>query len=121
MSAEAQPDAGQYVRLGELYLAAGDSVGAERTWRAALVRDPYSFGAHNNLGRLYHGLKSRLQERQHLEFVVRYFPDYDAGAYLLLADVYRQVGEPRAAARVLRKGRRVFPEDAQLQRQARAD
>jgi tetratricopeptide (TPR) repeat protein len=121
MSAETEAGAEAFNRLAEILLLSGDSARAQRAFETALEHDPYSFSAHNNLGRLYHDRKLWPQARAHLEFVARYFPDYDANAFLLLAEVYRQAGDARAAARVLRKGRRVFPEDAKLKQLAPAE
>jgi len=116
MAADGEPDAEQYTRLGEILVLSGETLGAQEAFQKALQRDAYSFSAHNNLGRIYGDLKIWEEARRHLEFVVRYFPDYEANAYLRLADLYRQNGETSAAERTLAKGRRMFPKDTNLMR-----
>jgi Flp pilus assembly protein TadD len=51
-----------------------------------------------------------------LEWVVRFFPDVDATIFSNLAGVDVVLGDHEAARSALRKGRRVFPDDAGLQR-----
>ena len=116
----ADPAAGadEYSRLGELLIRMRELDRAETAFRAALEREPYSYAAHRNLSELYRDRKLWPQARAHLEFVVRYFPDTDAGAYATLAEVYRAMGNTTAAIEIVRKGQRIFPNDAALQRLA---
>ncbi len=107
-----------YARLGELRLRAGDPVGAERAMLTALEREPYGYAPHRNLGELYHLQQRWPEARRHLEFVVRHFPDANAGTYKVLAQVYAASGDAVAASEILRKGSRIFPEDDQLRRVA---
>ena len=58
------------------------------------------------------------QARAHLEFAVRYFPDNDPDIYASLAEVYRAMGDATAANRILRKGMRIFPGNADVRRLA---
>jgi len=112
----ADPTAGpdEYCRLGELLLDMGDLARAESALLSGLEREPYSYAAHRNLGELYRQRKFWTQARKHLEFVVRYFPDTDAETYAALAEVYRATGDTGAANEILRKGRRIFPDDQEL-------
>ncbi len=120
---QADPAAGadEYGRLGELLLRAGDLERAEAALRTALEREPYSYTAHRNLAELYRRRKLLEQARMHLEFVVRYFPDADSASYTALAEIYRAMGDAAAATELLRKGRRIFPGDAELRRHALPD
>jgi len=54
--------------------------------------------------------------REHLEFVVRFYPDADPRTYISLALVYRAQGAPRLAREILAKGRRIFPGDPAILR-----
>jgi len=114
IAANPAPRANEYSRLGELLVRLGDTPSAERAFLTALQRDPYSYAAHRNLGELCRDLQRWQQARAQLELVVRYFPDTDAGTYVSLAEVYRASGDTSAAMRILRKGLRIFPGDAQL-------
>jgi len=118
-----EPTAGaeHYARLGELLLRAGDFAGAERALNTALEREPYSYDAHRYLATLCRVRRLWPQARTHLEFIVRYSPDVDAEIYTALAEVDREMGDPTAAMEILRKGRRIFPADAELRRLAPLD
>jgi tetratricopeptide (TPR) repeat protein len=111
----------QYARLGESLLRAGDFPGAERALNTALQREPYSYDAHRYLAALYRVRRLWPQARIHLEFIVRYSPDVNAETYTALAEVDREMGDTVAAMDILRKGRRIFPADAELRRLAPLD
>jgi tetratricopeptide (TPR) repeat protein len=121
-------DPEETAKLGEFLLKAGEPDLAEKTFLATLEREPYSNAAHRHLADLYsdraklsHDRGDSAAERDawvnaraHLEFVIRYEPDSDPVAYTALADVYRALGRPSAAAAILRKGLRIFPDNATL-------
>lgn len=113
---DSAPD--EYSRLGEVLLQGGKSELAERAFVAALEKEPYSFAAHRNLGEIYLKKKVWDKAQAHLEFVVRFHPDADAGTYAGLAEVYRATGRPQSAVEILRKGLRIFPDNADLLRLA---
>ena len=81
-----------------------------------LAVDPYNYQTHLNLGELLAKEKSWAEARRHLEFVMRYFPDEDAGIYPLLYRADQALGDPRAAAKAVRFGLRLFPDNSELQR-----
>jgi spermidine synthase len=103
-------------KLGEYLLKSGDAQAAEKISLSTLDREPYSYDAHHNLADLYRARKDWENARAHYEFIVRYEPDGDPLVYPALAEVYRALGRPSAAAAVLRKGLRVFPDNALLKR-----
>jgi len=117
IAADPHPSADEYAHLGEAYLFSGDAA-AENAFRRALTLEPYSYSAHRNLGQIYFQRKLWDAARAQFEFVVRYFPDADPGAYTTLASIDRTLGDPRGAAAILRKGLRVFPTDPDLKRAA---
>jgi hypothetical protein len=57
-----------------------------------------------------------LDARQHLEFVMRYYPDEDSGIYSLLFQVDKALGDPASAAKAVRFGLRLFPDNSELKR-----
>ena len=118
IAADPSPGPNEYSRLGELLVRVGDFERGERAFQAALEHDSYSYAAHRNLGELYRTRKLWEQARTQLEFVVRFFPDTDSGTYVALAEVYRATGQVTAAIEILRKGLRIFPDDADLRRLA---
>ncbi len=116
IAADPKPSADEYAHLGEVYLFDGQTAEAKAAFNKALEREPYSYSAHRNLAQIYVQKKQWDAARDALEFVVRYFPDGDAGTYISLASVYRFLGDPHAAEGILRKGLRVFPNDPDIKR-----
>ena len=47
---------------------------------------------------------------------MRYFPDEDSGIYPLLFQADKALGDPSAAAKAVRFGLRLFPDNSELQR-----
>src|ERR1019366_5600818 len=105
-----------YAALGGILLQSGDLEDAYAAMQDCLARDPYNFQTHVNLGVLLSRQKKWAEARQHLEFVMRYFPDDDATIYPLLFQADNALGDPRAAAEAVRFGLRMFPDNSDLQR-----
>ena len=78
--------------------------------------DPYNFQAHLDFGKMLAKQNKWAEARQHLEFVMRYFPDEDSEIYPLLFRADKALGDPTAAAKALRFGLRMFPSHSELQR-----
>ena len=116
IAADSSAGLNEYCRLGELLVRLGELARGELAFLTALEREPYSYAAHRNLGQLYRRRMLWPQARAHLEFAVRYFPDNDPYIYASLAEVYRAMGDATAANRILRKGMRIFPGNADLRR-----
>jgi spermidine synthase len=116
LKAMPDPKADEFARLGEVLMRANQNDLAERAFRQALEREPYSYTAHRNLGALYHSRRDWPRARQHLEFVVRYHPTSDAGTYTTLADVYRSLNLRRESVAILQKGARIFPNEQEILR-----
>jgi spermidine synthase len=108
--------AGAYAQLGEIHMRAGNFDLAASAFRDALARDPYNFQAHESLGQIFVSQKNWADARRELEFVRRYFPDEDLGAYPALFQVYNALGDPRAATEAARFGLRMFPDNSVLRR-----
>jgi uncharacterized protein HemY len=81
-----------------------------------LARDSYSFLCHRDLGELARAAGKNEEARSHLEFVVKHFPEADAKTFASLALAYKALGKNQDADDVLRKGKRIFPEDGFLQK-----
>jgi tetratricopeptide (TPR) repeat protein len=113
---DSEPD--EYSRLGEVLFQDGKYDLAERAFYVALEKESYSYAGHRNLGEIY--LKKKLWDKAeaHLAFVVRFHPDTDPSTYSSLAEVFRATGRPESAAEILRKGLRIFPDNADLKRLA---
>lgn len=89
---------------------------AEPVLLKGLLKDPYSYACHLELGELYRKTNRLALARQHFEWVVRFFPDAYSTVYRSLAGVYIALGDTRSAASILAKGRRVFPDDEQMRK-----
>ena len=113
---DSAPD--EYARLGEVLFQSGKLDLAERAFFVTLEKEPYSYAAHRNLGQIY--VQKAMWEKAETQFafVVRFHPDADAGTYVGLAGVYRATGRPQSADEIVRKGLRIFPDNADLKRLA---
>jgi spermidine synthase len=106
----------EFCRLGDLYLRAGNLPAAATPLQEGLRRDPYAFLCRRDLGELQRATGDLPGAAANLEFAIRFFPEADPKAYISLALVYKSQGRKEAAAEILSKGRRIFPEDALLKR-----
>ena len=89
---------------------------AYRTMLECLAEDPYNYRMQLNLGELLARQKKWAEARQHLEFVMRYFPDEDSGVYPILFQADQALGDRSAAAKAVRFGLRMFPGNSELKR-----
>ncbi|MCL6482173.1 MAG: fused MFS/spermidine synthase [Firmicutes bacterium] len=110
VEAAAVPSAEDLATLGALLIRIGSHETAEAELQRALQADPYSYLAHRNLAELYRHRQNWAQSRQHLETVVRYFPERDPSAYAALVEVCRRTGDFAAARAARRKALRLFPD-----------
>jgi spermidine synthase len=114
IAASPNAKAAAYASLGEIYFRAGDLGRAYAAMQESLLRDPYNFQAHVNLGQLLSVQQKWGEARKNLEFVKRYFPDEDATIYVFLYHADMALGDPRAAEEALRFGLRIFPDRTEL-------
>jgi spermidine synthase len=114
IAATPHTSASDYAKLGEIYFRAGDLERAYPAMQESLLRDPYNFQAHVNLGQLLALQQKWAEARKNLEFVKRYFPDEDATIYVFLYHADMALGDPRAADEALRFGLRIFPDRTEL-------
>ena len=109
-----QAEATDYAVLGEVLMRNAENEKAEVQFLAALERDPCHYTATRNLAEIYRTRQQFDRAIPLLEAAIRYFPDYEARLYADLASVYREAGRTREAEAVLRRGRRIFPDNAAL-------
>ncbi len=109
-------DAEDYARLGEVLNLGGKEDLAVRAFLTALEKEPYSYAAHRNLAEIYMKKKLWDQAEANFKFVERFHPDLDAGTYLGLAAIFRATGRPQSAVEILRKGLRIFPDNADIKK-----
>ncbi len=110
------PPASEYCRLGAIWIKLGNLGEAEPALLRGAAMDPYSYACNLELGDLYRQSGRLSLAQQHLAKVLRFYPDADATVYKSLAGVYFSLGDQHSARVILRKGRRVFPDDADLQK-----
>jgi len=116
IAAMKDPPASEFCTLGDLWTRAGNYSSAEEALRAGLQREPYSYLCHRELGEIDR-IKGRFAAaREHLELVVRFYPEVDSGTYVSLALLYRAQEHPDRARDILRKGKRIFPKDPMISR-----
>ena len=93
-----------------------NSTEAEPVLLRGISKDPYSYACHLELGELYRATGRTALARQNLEFVARFYPDYDPAVFTALAGVYSDLADSRAASSILRKGLRLFPANPELEK-----
>jgi len=116
MAVMPDPPASEYCRLGAIWMKLSNFAEAEPVLLRGISKDSYSYACHLELGELYRGTGRLALARQNFELVVRFYPDYDAAVFAALASVYNDLGEPHAAAAILRKGLRLFPANPDLEK-----
>jgi spermidine synthase len=116
MAVMGDPPAYEYCRLGAMWAKVANYAEAESELLKGDLKDPYSYSCHLSLGELYRRTGRLAQARETFEWIVRFFPDADATLFRSLAGVDVALGDPRSARSVLRKGRRIFPDDQGLQK-----
>ena len=116
LAADANPAAAARARFAEILLREDKLDEAYSAMLDCLAVDPYDFQTHLNLGELLARQKKWKEARLHLEFVMRFYPDEDSRIYPLLFQADRALGEMPAAAKAVRFGLRVFPDNSELQR-----
>jgi tetratricopeptide (TPR) repeat protein len=110
------PPSSEFCTLGDLWVRAGNLTSAGEGLIAGLERDPYSYLCLRELGEVDR-LRGRFAvAREHLELVVRMYPDMDSGTYVSLALVYRAGEHPDQARDILAKGLRIFPREPLISR-----
>jgi tetratricopeptide (TPR) repeat protein len=114
----ADPHAGvaASAELAEILLREDKLDEAHRAMLDCLAMDPYNYQTQFNLGQLLAKRKNWGEARQHLEFVMRYYPDQDSEIYPLLFQADQALGDPSAAAKAVRFGLRMFPDSSELHR-----
>jgi len=114
----ADPHAGAAARAGlaEILLREDKLDEAYRAMLDCLAQDPYNYQTQINLGVLLARQERWTEARRHLEFVMRYFPDEDEKIYPLLFQADKALGDPSAAAKAVRFGLRIFPDNSVLKR-----
>lgn len=115
VAATLHPDAAAQAQLGDILLREDKVDEAYRALTDCLAADPYSYQAHIDLGKLLIRQNKWSEARKHLEFVMRYYPDEDADLYPLILKVDKNLGDYAAAARAVKFGLRVFPDNSELQ------
>jgi spermidine synthase len=114
------PPASEYCRLAAIWMKLAEPKEAEPVLARGIAKDPYSYACNLELGELYRESHRYAEAREHLELVIRLYPNYDATTFRSLAGVDIILGDRRAAKAVLRKGARMFPNDTDLRQAASA-
>src|ERR1019366_1680842 len=116
IAADPHAGAAAHAKIAEILVREDKLDEAYRAMLDCLAQDPYNYQTQLNLGKLLAKQKKWMEARQHLEFVMRYFPDQDEIIYPLLFQADKALGDPSAAAKAVRFGLRMFPDNSELQR-----
>jgi tetratricopeptide (TPR) repeat protein len=112
------PPGSEFCGLGDLWARAGNLTSAEESFREGLKREPHSYMCHRELGEIDRVKGRWAAAREHLEFVVRFYPEADPRTFLSLALVYRAQGNQNLAREILPQRQRIFPNDQAILRMA---
>jgi spermidine synthase len=115
----ADPPASEYCRLGAIWIKLANLAEAEPVLLSGVAKDPYSYACNLELGEMYRETGRFSQARKYLEKVLRLYPDSDVTIYKSLAGVDFSLGDKESAQATSRKGHRIFPGDADLQKASR--
>jgi spermidine synthase len=116
LAADPHSGAAARAQLAEILMRENKWDEAYQTMLDCLAQDPYNYQTQLNLGELLAKQKKWAEARPHLEFVMRYFPDEDSGIYPHLYQTDQALGDPSAAAKAVRFGLRMFPDNLELRR-----
>ncbi len=116
IAADSNSGAAGRAQLAEILMHENKTDEAYRVMQDCLALDPYNFQAHLDFGKLLAKENKWAEARTHLEFVMRYFPDQDAEIYRLLFQADTALGDPISAAKAVRLGRRMFPDNSEWKR-----
>ncbi|HEX3375393.1 MAG TPA: fused MFS/spermidine synthase [Candidatus Acidoferrales bacterium] len=116
MRADPHPNSEAHAQLAEILLHENKWDEAYSASLDCLALDPYSYQAHMSLGKLLAQQNKWAEARKHLEFVMRFFPDESSEVYPLLFKADKNLGDSAAAAKAVKFGLRVFPDNSELQR-----
>ena len=116
MAVMPDPPASEYCRLGGIWIKMSNLEEAEPVLLRGTLKDPYSYACHLELGEVYADTGRFPLARQHFEWVVRFYPDYDPTIFRALARVYVALGDFNSATATLRKGLLLFPDNQELQK-----
>lgn len=116
MTAEKNPSDDTQLEFAKLLWRTGDVRGAANTCAEILKRDSYNPMTRYLLAEIFDQQKNWDGARAQLEILIHYFPNGNAQEYVLLADVYRNLGNTDEAIRTIQKGERIFPENTAFAR-----
>jgi predicted Zn-dependent protease len=116
IAADTHSGAPARAELAEILLRENKLDEAYRAMQDCLALDPYNYQTQLNLGEMLAKQGKWTEARQHLEFVMRYFPDENSEIYPLLFQADKALGDPSGAAKAVRFGLRLFPDNSELQR-----
>ncbi|MDX2500019.1 MAG: hypothetical protein QNL14_05865, partial [Deltaproteobacteria bacterium] len=106
---------GEWARLGDLYLAVGQTAKALEASRRSLKLEPLGYLAHRNLARHFADSGQTQKAIEEHRFLIQYYPALDPNFYLKLHELYLKVGDETAARKILTKAKRIFPLDNRVQ------
>jgi spermidine synthase len=116
IAANENTGAAAHAELAEILFHENKLEEAYSTNMNCLAEDPYNYQAHMILGKLLAQQNKWAEARTHLEFVMRYYPDENSEVYPLLFKADKFLGDPGAAAKAVKFGLRVFPDNSELRR-----
>jgi tetratricopeptide (TPR) repeat protein len=115
LAAKPRPIYGEWAKLGNLYLLAGQTEKGIEALKRSLELEPLGYLAHRTLARHFADSGQTRKAIEELRFLIQYYPALDPNFYLKLHELYLKAGEEKAARRTLSKAKRIFPLDNRVQ------
>ena len=115
LAAEPRPIYGEWAKLGNLYLRAGQTEKALEALKRSLELEPLGYLAHRTLAQHYADTGQTRKAIEELRFLIQYYPALDPNFYLTLHELYLKVGDETAARWTLSNAKRIFPLDNRVQ------
>lgn len=115
LAAKPRPIYGEWAKLGNLYMLAGQTEGALEALQRSLELEPLGYLAHRTLAQYFADSGQTRKAIEELCFLIQYYPAVDASFYLKLQELYLKVGDETAARQTLCKAKRIFPFDNLVQ------
>jgi tetratricopeptide (TPR) repeat protein len=105
-----------WAALGDYRMAAEQPDEALKALKTSVQIDQYTYWARYRMARLFTDQKQTEDAIRQYEFILKYAYDRDADVYIQLANIYKEGNRMADARRVLEKGKRIFPTNADIYR-----
>ena len=105
----------EWANLGKISMAQGKTKEAIDALQQSLKLEPLGYLAHRNMAEYYAHAGKPQKAIEEYQFLIQHYPSEDANLYLRLHDLYLEVDHKEGARTTLRKAKRIFPFNSEIQ------